>query len=63
LNSAPASGNRRRGAENLLTFAAEKPPPSYVFEGVALMAAASAYTHGEVLRGSMSAVEESGGCE
>jgi len=31
-----------------LTFAAEKPPPVHVFEQVALMAAASACTHGDV---------------
>jgi hypothetical protein len=32
-----------------LTLVAEKPPPAYAFEQVALMAAASAYTHGDVL--------------
>jgi len=31
-----------------LTFVAEKPPPPHVFEQVALMAAASACTHGDV---------------
>ncbi len=32
-----------------LTFVADKPPPSYVFEQAALLAAASACTHGNVL--------------
>jgi hypothetical protein len=31
-----------------LTFTAEKPPPAYAFEQVALMAAASACTHGDL---------------
>jgi hypothetical protein len=31
-----------------LTFVAEKPPPAHVFEQTALMAAASACTHGDV---------------
>jgi len=43
-----------------LMFAAEKPPPSRVFSDVALMAAASACTHGDLYR-TMSAAEESGG--
>jgi len=43
-----------------LTFVAEKPPPSRTFEQVALMAAASACTHGDGLIGTMSAGEESG---
>jgi hypothetical protein len=44
-----------------LTFVAEKPPPAPVFEQVvALMAAASACTHGDGPIGTMSAAEESG---
>jgi hypothetical protein len=43
-----------------LTFVATKPPPSHVFEQVALMAAASACTSWKRVSGSMSAAEESG---
>lgn len=42
-----------------LTFVAEKPPPAYALEQVALMADASQYSWRRVV-GSMSAAEESG---
>lgn len=42
-----------------LTFVAEKPPPAYVFEQVALVADASQHSWRRVI-GSMSAAEESG---
>jgi transposase len=45
-----------------LTFVAEKPPPAYVFEQVALMADASQYSWRRTI-GSMSAAEESGDYE
>jgi ribosomal protein S27E len=45
-----------------LTFVAEKPPPAYAFEQVALMAAAAQHSWRRVI-GSMSAAEESGDYE
>jgi len=42
-----------------LTFVAEKPPPAYAFEQVALMTEASQYS-GRRIIGSMSAAEETG---
>jgi hypothetical protein len=45
-----------------LTFVPEKPPPSHVFEQVALMAAASACTSWKRVSGSMSAAEENVDC-